>query len=531
MNHSRFIILRNIFDIYGPSIYKEKKKLEGLIRDLYPQEYVRERNALILTLKADVIERFYFKIPIEQSQSQLFHELSNEYCLDPELSNWVIQAWRYALSEEPLVENQNGIRVERKIRVNVREQCNCKEYGSFLTNYIWISDNHIGVILSVYGNHDYYFRKFDRFTDPEKFESARSLECAKDDSQKSDLNHLILNFDVNNNCLENAINIKSTKNIVISNKNLLSGGRSLRNLTVQNGALIEEWVIHIKNNCYVITPILWRDSAVTLLLTEPSPSISTVVSFSMCNGKIKDDFTVPFQHNSRNSNLCIGDIFYLDNRVYEPYTKYQIIAINLTTSKIIWKSELFSKSKLNKPFLIYSSAIIPDNDILFYCLGSSIISIDRMTGKTLWEYSLPEMADEYYLGSERRIVIHGNSLIIAGLEEISTINKISGELLWNYKVDDIRNDPSVFGYASEFTSNPIIYNNFVIIGRRDGEIDVMDRPPSVGWSNYIDIINLNSGTKSFNIEIDFQLDGNPAFLGNKLYCWSDDSLIEISLPF
>ncbi|NLV26909.1 MAG: PQQ-binding-like beta-propeller repeat protein, partial [Methanomicrobiales archaeon] len=351
MDHSRFVILRNIFDTYGSSIYKEKKKLEGLIRDLYPQEYIRERNALILTLKADVIEQFYLKIPIEQSHSQLFHELTTEYCLDPELSNWVIQAWRYALSDDKLVENQNGIRFGRKIAVNLREKCDCKDYGSFLTNYVWISDNHIGVILSLFGRHDYYFRKIDRFVDHEKFESIRSLECAKDDSQKSDHNHLILNFDVNNNCLENAINIKSTKNISISNAMLISGGKALHALTVENEHLKEKWTTILKKDYGAITPIIGKSTAVTVLYStewniwenyaEPNPSISSfkVISLSQEDGKIKNHFDIPFQHNSTNSNLRIGDTFYLDNHVYEPYPKNNIVALNLKTGKIIWKSD------------------------------------------------------------------------------------------------------------------------------------------------------------------------------------------------
>ena len=536
MDQSGFIILKNIIQIYGSSIYKDKRRMEGLIRDLYPREYTRERNALIITIKAGIIEQFFVEKSIEYSHSQLFHKLSTEYCLDPELSNWVIRAWRYALSDETFSENQNRIIVERKITVNVREKCDFKEYGSFLTNYIWISDNHIGVILSLFGRHDYYFRKIDRFADPEKFESSRSSECAKDDSQKSDHNHLILNFDIDNNCLENAIIIKSTKNISISNAIVISGGKALHALTVENDHLKEKWATTFKKDYGAITPVIGESSLITVLYstewelfnwdyTEPNPSIPTyeLVDLSTKDGKLTKQFSIPFENTTTYSNLCIGDVFYLDHWKYNPYLVRNIIAINIKTGKILWKSVYIPQGKINdKPFFIYSSSIIADGDYLYYCLGKKIIALDRITGNTLWEHPLPEMPDEYYLGSERRIVIHDKYVIIAGLDEIKAINKNSGELIWSYCAE-------FEGDFSNFTSNPIIYKEYIIIGMGDGCIDEDHGLCWVDFDNFIDIIDINTGKEAFKESVDFEVKGNPGILGNKLYYWSEDSLIEISL--
>jgi len=202
MDQSGQIILKKIINNYGSTIYQEKKKLEALIRDLFPQEYFRERNALIITVKAGLIEEYFVNQSIDYSYSQLFHLLSNEYCLDPQLSNWVIRAWRYALSDDPLIESSKRIQIKRKIKVNIHEFEELPQYGNFLTNYVWVSNNQINVILSLFGSHHLYFHEIS-FSEQEEFESRRSMEIGSFDGiQKSDFIHYILNFDINNNILK-----------------------------------------------------------------------------------------------------------------------------------------------------------------------------------------------------------------------------------------------------------------------------------------------------------------------------------------
>ena len=526
MDQSRFIILKNIFNTYGSSIYKEKKKLEGLIRDLYPQEYARERNALIITIKADIIEQYFVERSIAESQSQLFHLLSNEYCLDPQLSNWVIQAWRFAFSDDTLTEPH--IKIEYKIQVNIREHGDFNPKG-FLTNYVWVGKNHIGLILSLFGHEKLSFKDLDPFKTPEIFELCRDLEIRwrLGFRQKSDFEHVIINFDLTNKCLEKLQKLISTKNISISSDMVISGGKSIQALIVKNGCLIEKWAANFKKDYGSIVPAMGNGSLYSVLYSTEwvnlqgykiqNPSIKTfkVITLSQQEGKITNHFDIQYKHDYTNANLCVGDIFYLD-------TQKSIVAINTKTGKIFWESKKLREEEEIKPFFIYSSSIIHDGDILYYCLGSRLIAIDRIIGNYLWEHPLPEMPDEYYLGSERRIVIHDTSIIIAGLHIIEAINKKTGEMIWTYEL----NDPEL----EFFTSNPILYNNNIVIGSCAVDIDGGPDPLGVAFY-YLEFINAITGKLTYNTDLDFRIEGNPNILGNKLYCWWIDSLIEISLSF
>lgn len=538
MDQSGQIILKNIINFYGSTIYQEKKKLEALIRDLFPQEFVRERNALIITVKAGLIENYFVKQSIDCSYSQLFHLLTNDYCLDPQLSNWVIRAWRYALGDDSSIESQNKLTIEKKIKVNIHEFKELPQYGSFLTNYIWVSNNNINVILSLFGNHQFNFHEINRFNDQEKFEFRRSIEIGMlDGIQKSDFIHYILNFDINKKVLKKAINLNSTKNISITKDIIISGGKTLRKIIMTNDQPVIDWSFNLVDDYGAITPAVGDSSLITVLYstewelfnwdyTEPNPSIPTyeLVNLTKNDGKIINQYSIPYENTTTYSNLCIGDVFYLDHWKYNPYLVRNIIAINIKTGKILWESEYIPQGKINdKPFFIYSSSIIADGDFLYYCLGKKIIALDRITGNIQWEHTLPEMPDEYYFGCERRIIIYDYSIIIAGLHEVKALNKITGEVIWVTET----NDPDL----EIFTSNPVIYKDNIIIGGGIGDGDWEDGAP-VSWINYyFVIINALTGKITCREPLDFGIVGNPGILRNKLYCWRLNSLIEISLLF
>jgi hypothetical protein len=129
------------------------------------------------------------------------------------------------------------------------------------------------------------------------------------------------------------------------------------------------------------------------------------------------------------------------------------------------------------------------------------------------------MPDGYYFGCETRILIHKNRLIIAGLVVIEAINKNSGKIEWSYSAKF--DGDCVFN-----TSNPIIYKDNLIIGIKDG---YWDEDYGLGGEDYIEAIDTDTGKNTFREIIDFELKGNPGILNNKLYCWDEDTLIEISL--
>ncbi|MDD1730344.1 MAG: PQQ-like beta-propeller repeat protein [Methanospirillum sp.] len=302
---------------------------------------------------------------------------------------------------------------------------------------------------------------------------------------------------------------------------ILSGGRSVTAFGIQNALFSSMWTRDFSNDYGAVAPVMGRNTLLTVAFStewlpynqfkNPNPSFANVklLSIKPDDGTVLQTFDIPLREEYRSppySNIQIGDVLYLD-------CGWHVAAINSTSGAVIWESQPLARKNELKPLFMYSSSIIPAGDTLLYCLDTKMVALDRITGEFLWEYVLPEMPDEYYVGSEMRIVILDHIVIIAGLHEIHGVHAQSGEKMWVYSAPDPK--------LTIFSSPPILYAHTILIGRCDLDVD------SARYA--ISGITPSTGTEVYREYIDFRLSGNPVIAENMLYCWNDDSLLQVSL--
>jgi len=401
-----------------------------------------------------------------------------------------------------------------------------KKRGKFLSNYVWINNNHIGVILSAFIKDESSFWKFKRYNRLENWEEYSNnrgfcIQFRLDGPQRLTSTHCIQIFDCINNQKISSNTVSSTKNLTISRNMIVTGGKSASLFCFSQDLFSTKWTHEFPLDQGIVTPVMGKDSLLSVVFStewapynsfrKPNPGFQNIklVSMNPDDGAILQTLDIPLKTEYRSppySNIAIGDIFYLD-------CGWHIAAVNSVSGTVIWESELLARKNELKPQFIYSSSIIPTNDILLYCQDKKVIALDRMTGCFVWEYFLPEMPDEYYYGSEMRIAVFEDKVIITGLSEIHAIYEKTGKKIWIHTLSD--------SHMSSFTSVPKRYNQTLIVGRCD--------PDEQSEHYSIVAIDLSLGTETFREDIDFKLTGNPGISGDTLYWWSDDSLHTVSL--
>ncbi|MBB5722371.1 alcohol dehydrogenase (cytochrome c) [Loktanella ponticola] len=112
-------------------------------------------------------------------------------------------------------------------------------------------------------------------------------------------------------------------------------------------------------------------------------------------------------------------------------------------------------------------------DGVMYITGSysRMYAIDVMTGKELWQYDarLPEGILPCCDVVNRGAAIYGDNVYFGTLDaRIVALNRMTGDVVWNKKIDDYK-----AGYS--YTAAPLIVDGLVITGNSGGEFGIVGR--------------------------------------------------------
>lgn len=102
--------------------------------------------------------------------------------------------------------------------------------------------------------------------------------------------------------------------------------------------------------------------------------------------------------------------------------KRTIIAIHESTGNVLWKRE----------YPVLTSTMAADSERVYFCNGSTIIGLDRNSGKEMWA-SKPISVTQSELGTAftPTLVSYGNVILFSGGDEkLTAVSAKDGEILW-----------------------------------------------------------------------------------------------------
>ncbi len=189
--------------------------------------------------------------------------------------------------------------------------------------------------------------------------------------------------------------------------------------------------------------------------------------------------------------------FYLEPSGY-------LVAINLENKKVHWRKKIFKN--------INSSSRYPkigeNKDIIFSVIGDNqIVATLKKEGLELWRKEISAIPIASPIANQE-------VLLILASDKLYCLNSKTGEIIWIHSSST--NSLGLVG-----SSNPIIYQDFVIVGYSSGELYKLDiRSGEVKWSRNLNIKIANSSNFYLN-----DIDSNIVIKDNVVYVASNNGIL------
>ncbi|MFT3910191.1 MAG: PQQ-binding-like beta-propeller repeat protein [Ferruginibacter sp.] len=152
-----------------------------------------------------------------------------------------------------------------------------------------------------------------------------------------------------------------------------------------------------------------------------------------------------------------GLIFFSDD-------KQTLYALTTSTGKIAWQTSLGENKPYNWKFdFFWSSPTIVDNNIFIGSGDGNLYAINAATGSVLWKFAATAQI-------RCSPAVFYNKVFFGDMNgEFYAVNSKTGKEIWNYKTNAIKFVNDSFGFDRKgIVSSPVIINNKIIFGSRDG---------------------------------------------------------------
>jgi len=197
---------------------------------------------------------------------------------------------------------------------------------------------------------------------------------------------------------------------------------------------------------------------------------------------------------------------YNDDTVYVADRHGMVQALNASNGRVKWQRSfserrpVFGRFFAGEPARISGGLVVAGSYVFFGTENGKAYALNKDSGETVWESSLPgEVLSKPAVG-EGRVVFHLGSGLIAGL------NAQSGEQVWLHEEE-------VSLLSLRGTSTPVISNGGVFLGTASGKaIVLIAEGGQLAWEERLSV---PSGSTDLERLVD--ADGSPVHVGTTLY--------------
>ncbi|XVN42055.1 MAG: PQQ-binding-like beta-propeller repeat protein [Candidatus Rickettsia vulgarisii] len=191
---------------------------------------------------------------------------------------------------------------------------------------------------------------------------------------------------------------------------------------------------------------------------EPLKIDSAINSFSpqMLNGK---EYTIA-------KNKIISEPVFYNDIIYTIDIKGNVTAFSNNTKSIVWSYNISNKSDDH----YIGGGVLHHNEKLYVTHGSRfLVILDSRSGHEITRKELPDII------RTKPVLIDNNTIVIQTVSnQILAINIEKLDFIWQHE-----GMPETL--LSSYHSDPIVYNNYILVNYSSGQIIALDRKGQIVW--------------------------------------------------
>lgn len=237
----------------------------------------------------------------------------------------------------------------------------------------------------------------------------------------------------------------------------------------------------------------------------------------------------------------------LNDKVFFSDSRQILYALSTVTGKKIWETSLGTNKYYDWKFdFFWSSPCVAENIIYIGSGDGNLYAIDAINGKKIWTFATSAQI-------RCSPAVHNHNVFVGDMNgEFYSIDCASGKELWHYKTNGTKFVNDSFGYDRKaIISSPVIINNKIIFGSRDGFMYNLDEATGkenwvfdyhITWvlssvatdgknvyagtsdGKYVNAIDINTGKEVWKINTSLVW-SSPLLINNKLYVGGYDGYL------